>query len=300
LKIRNAALASFVTVGFAINTAFAKDPALLSLTMEHFRDTATVKDNPADGTTTISTESGFVEHTGPMRMVWNDEFLTGVIDKNTGKKAYQVYALIIYSGSLRSYESASYQTANGPRTVPATHIRKEAAFCAVGDCTYTELIAFPVDEELLRQVAAGRAPSKPDIWPYKLTAKSGPDYSGGLSNAEIAGFLAKIDEHANAIPAVKSNAASASLKLDLGINGMAVDATIEQPNRGGVLIIGVNRGSVAQKSGLIVGDILYEFDGHPIKTLVDLEAAVAGSATNALVAIRLYRGTNEMALTAHF
>ena len=120
------------------------------------------------------------------------------------------------------------------------------------------------------------------------------------AHAEIAGFLAKIDEYTNATPAVKSNAASASLKLDLGINGMAVDATIEQPNRGGILVVGVNRGSVAQKSGLIVGDILYEFDGHPIKTLVDLEAAVAGCAPNSLAAIRLYRGTNEMVLTAHF
>jgi PDZ domain len=289
-----------MALGFAANSASAKDPALLSLTMEHFRDTATVKDNLTDDTATISTENGFVEHTGPMRMVWNDEFLTGVIDKKTGRKAYQVNALIIYSGNLRSYETAGYQAANGPRTVPATHIRKEAAYCAVGDCTYTEYIAFPVDEELLRQVAAGRAPSKPDIWPYKLIAKSGPNYSGGLSNAEIAGFLAKIDEYTNAVPAVKSNAASASLKLDLGVNGMAVEASIEQPNRGGILITGVNRGSVAQKSGLIIGDILYEFDGHPMKTLVDLEAAVAGSAPNSPVAIRVYRGTDEMALTARF
>jgi hypothetical protein len=289
-----------MAVGFAINTASAKDPAQLSLTLEHFRDTATVKDNQTDGTATISTENGFVEHKGPMRMVWNDEFLTGVIDKKSGQKTYQVNALIIYVGNLRSYETASYQAANGPRTVPAMHIRKEVANCAVGDCTYTEHIAFPVDEELLRQVAAGRAPSKPGIWPFRLVAKSGPDYSGGLSSAEIAGFLAKIDEYSNATPALKSNAASASLKLDLGINGMAVDATTEEPNRGGILIIGVNRGSVAQKSGLIVGDILCEFGGHPIRTLVDLEAAVSGSAPNSPVAIRLYRGTNEMTLTARF
>jgi hypothetical protein len=300
LKIRNAALASCIAVGFAVNTAIAKDPALLSLTMEHFKDTATVNDNPTDGTTTISTENGFAEHRGPLRMVWNDEFLTAVIDKKSGQRAIQAHASIIYDGKLRSYDTASYQAANGPRTVPATHIRNAVQYCEVGDCSHTENVAFPVDEELLRRVAAGRAPNKPDIWPYTLIAKSGPNYSSGLSNAEIAGFLAKIDEYTNAMPAVKANAASMSLKLDLGINGMAVDAAIEQPNRGGILIIGVNRGSVAQRSGLIVGDILYEFDGHPIKTLVDLEGAVAGCAPNSAVAIRLYRGTNQMALTAHF
>ena len=60
---------------------------------------------------------------------------------------------------------------------------------------YTEHIAFPVDEELLRQLATGYAPAKPVIWRFKLLAKSGPEYRGGLSNAEIAGFLAKVDEY---------------------------------------------------------------------------------------------------------
>jgi S1-C subfamily serine protease len=66
------------------------------------------------------------------------------------------------------------------------------------------------------------------------------------------------------------------------------------------LIIGVNSGSVAQKAGLIIGDILYEFDGHPIKDLAGLEAAVAACAANSTVGIKLYRGTNQMALSARF
>jgi S1-C subfamily serine protease len=66
------------------------------------------------------------------------------------------------------------------------------------------------------------------------------------------------------------------------------------------LVFGVNSGSVAQKSGIITGDILYEFDGHPIKALDELEAAVAACALNSTVAIKLYRGTNGMAVTARF
>jgi S1-C subfamily serine protease len=64
--------------------------------------------------------------------------------------------------------------------------------------------------------------------------------------------------------------------------------------------IGVTRGSVAQKSGIIVGDILYEFDGHPIKALADLQTAIAACAENSAVAIKLYRGTNEMKVIAQF
>jgi len=205
LNFRIAALALLVVFGFTIRTAYAKDPALLSLTMEHFRDTATVKEDPLGGMTTISTENGFVQHQGLMRMVWNDEFLNGVIDKKTGQKSFQVYAWMIYGGRWRFYETADYLGTDGPRSVPATQIGKEMDNCAAGDCTYTERIAFPVDEKLLRQLAAGYGSGKPALWPYKLIAKTGPEYSGGLSSAEIAGFLAKVDEYNNALPVVKAN-----------------------------------------------------------------------------------------------
>ena len=299
MKFRIPALASFIVLVTA-HTAFAKDPALLSLTMEHFRDTATVQDDPADATTAISTEKGFAEHKGPMRMVWNDEYLMSVIDKKTGQRSFQVYAWIIYGGRWRSYETVDYQTIAGPASSPVTRIGREMDNCAVGDCLYTERIAFPVDEELLRRLAATNAPGKPTIWAYKFVAKTGPDYAGGLSSAEIAGLLAKVDEYTNALPVVKANATSASLKRDLGIAGMPVAATKEQPNRAGILVFGVNSGSVAQQSGIIIGDILHEFDGRPVKTLADLEAAVAASAANSTVAVKLYRGTNGMAVTARF
>ena len=300
-------LVSFIALGLGVNYAYGKDPAVLSLTMEHFRDTATVKDTPTDGTITISTENGFVEHSGPLRMVWHDEFLKAVIDKKTNQKSFQVYTMLVYSGDLRSYQTAKYQTAQGPQSVPTVQLGREEENCAVGPCTYTEHIAFPIDEQLLRQLAAGYAPGHPSIWSYKLSAKSGPNFTAGLSNAEIAGFLAKIDDYTNSLPLANShqppaNASveQASLKVDLGIGGLPVDANAEQPNRAGILVIEVERGSVAQKSGIIVGDILHEFGGHPLKTLADLQAAVAGRSANSVVPIKLYRGTTDMAVTAQF
>jgi PDZ domain len=300
MRLRIAALVPFIVLELTAHTAFAKDPALLSLTMEHFRDTATVKDDLADATTAISTEKGFAEHKGPMRTVWNDEYLRSVIDKRTGQKSFQVHVWIIYGGRLRSYETVDYRTMSGPKSGPVTPIGKEMANCAVGDCLYTERIAFPVDEELLRRLAATDVPGKPAIWAYTLIAKTGPDYRGGLSSAEIAGFLAKVDEYTNALPVAKANATSASLKRDLGISGMPVAATVEQPNRAGILVLGVSSGSIAQESGIIIGDILYEFDGRPIKALAELEGAVAACAANSTVAIKLYRGTNDMAVSARF
>jgi PDZ domain len=315
LRCSATALVALAVFGLSISMAYAKDPPLLSLTMEHFRDTATVKDDPLHAKATITTEQGYVEYSGPMRMVWHDEFLSALIDQNTGQKSFQIDAQITYNGSWRFYQSANYQTANGRQSAPATQISKEAANCATGECIYTEHIAFPVDEQVLRQVAAARVAAKPVVWRYQAIAKSGPVYPGGLSDAEVAGFLAKVDEYtarpavaganassvANSVSTASASATTAPSQPDLGVAGMPVAATPEQPNRAGILIIAVNRGSVAQKSGIIVGDILYEFDGHPIKALAELQAAaVAARAASSPVPVKLYRGTEPIAVLAHF
>ena len=56
---------------FAAGAAQAKDSDLLSLSVEHFKDTATVTDTGPDAVT-ISTENGYKDGRGPMRTVWND------------------------------------------------------------------------------------------------------------------------------------------------------------------------------------------------------------------------------------
>jgi PDZ domain len=276
----------------------------MSLDLEHFRDTATVKDDLASGTATISTEPGYVVHSGPLHMVWQDEFLTAVIDHKSGRKSFLVHQVITYSGNFRVYETAQYPSASGRRTVPATLVRKEAVNCLVGDCTYTEDVAFAVDEESLRQAAAGYAPGKPVLWPYQLTAKSGSGMSAGLSSAEIAGLLVKVDQYTGAPPTAAAAMAAAPIpasnRLELGVDGIPVAATAEQPARAGVLITSVHHGSVAQKAGIIVGDIVYEFDGKAIAALAQLHAAVAACAANAVVPMKLYRGLDPVVMTAHF
>jgi uncharacterized lipoprotein YbaY len=299
-----AAFAAIMVCGACAESASAKDAPLLSLSMEHFRDTATIADDAQTGRVTISTEKGYVEHSGPLRMVWHDEFLTATIDKKTGEKSFQAHEEVTYNGNWRYYQSASYQGANGPRSVPAVQISKESANCALGDCIYTERIAFPVEEELLRQLAAANVPATPALWNFKAVAKSGPAYAGALSSAEIAGLLLKVDQYTGTPTVVTASATGATgapaPRLDFGVGGMAVAATPEQPNRAGILIIAVPRGSVAQKSGIIVGDILYEFDGRPIRQLPELQAAVAACAPNSAVPIKLYRGNDPIALTARF
>jgi hypothetical protein len=308
-KSRRAVLAALIVLTAGVGTAGAKDSPLLSLNMEHFRDTATVLGSPTDSAVTISTENGYQEHRGPMRTVWNDEYLEAVIDKKTGRKSYLVYVWITYTGGLRGYGTASFQSPDGPRSVSTTLVVREKSLCAVGDCTYTDRLTFPVDPDMLRRLAAQYASGTHSVWTFKLAGKSVPIYSGELSNAEIAGLLARVDSYENDVAtaaatattaAAAATAATASLKKDFGVGGMAVAASADQVNRAGVLIIAVSGGSIAQKSGIIVGDIVYEFAGRRIGTPAELQAAVAASAANQAVAIKLYRGTAVMTVNAQF
>src|SRR6202161_2028423 len=91
-----AACAAIIISGACVD-AFAKDPPLVSLNMEHFRDTATIADDAQNGRVVISTEKGYVQHSGPLHMVWHDEFLTATIDKKTGEKSFQVREEITYN-----------------------------------------------------------------------------------------------------------------------------------------------------------------------------------------------------------
>lgn len=279
--------------------AFGKDPSLLSLGMEHFRDTASVADDPAKGLTTISTEPGFVEHSGLMGMVWHDEYLTAVIDAKAGRTSFQINVSITYSGARRSYLAADLEGLGGPAAVAPTLVKTESANCATGDCMFTDHLVIPVEEALLRHLAAAHVPGKPVGLTYKLIAKRSAVYRGELSNAEIAGLLAKVDGY-EATPAAPSAAPQTPRRLDFGISGIVVSASPDMPDRAGVLVAGVNGGSVAQQAGIITGDIIYRIDDRPTRSLADLEAAVDAMASHSTATLGIYRGLKQVSLKARF
>lgn len=167
--------------------SIAKDPALLSLGMEHFRDTASVDTDPARGLTTISTEPGFVEHSGLMGMVWHDEFLTAVIDAKTGRTSFRIDVSITYSGARRSYLAVSLAGMNGPTAVVPTLVGTESANCSVGECLYTDHLMIAVDEALLRHLAAAYVPGKPIPLTYTLTPKEAPITAANCPTRKLPG-----------------------------------------------------------------------------------------------------------------
>ena len=83
----------------------------------------------------------------------------------------------------------------------------------------------------------------------------------------------------------------------LGVAGQAVQLTPGQqpaPDRGtAVLIVGVTPDSPAATAGLIVGDVLTDFDGQPIESPEDLLDVLVGDRVGRQVELRVLRGGKE-------
>lgn len=289
-----------LTLAWPPSLSFAANSALLALGMEYFRDTASVADDPSRRETIISTERGFAETAGPMGTVWHDEFLTAVIEHANGQKSFRIDVSLTYSGSRRSYPSANLEAMGGSRSVKPALIRTTSTRCEVGDCIYTDQVEIPVEEAVLRRLASGYAAGHAVVSTFRLIPKTGVAYRGALSNAEAAGLLAKVDAYIPGSAGAQVAAAPAPQRLDLGLSGLPVSASADDPSRLGILVVAVNAGSMAEKTGIITGDIIDEVDGRPTRSLADLEAAIRAGSAHAAAPIKIYRGRKEMTLEAHF
>jgi hypothetical protein len=172
--------------------------AALSLSREHFRDTATVKDDYLDTVATITTVNGYKQKRGLFKIVWDDNFLRAHIDKKTGKTTFQLYQVIYYqSSSWRFYHTANFETTAGPQSTPLTLISRDVdcAGSSFGGCTYVEHVAFDVDEDLMRTISQMYSPGQRVGWKFKFIPKSGDDYNEAMLPAEVAGLVAKVDEY---------------------------------------------------------------------------------------------------------
>lgn len=87
----------------------------------------------------------------------------------------------------------------------------------------------------------------------------------------------------------------------LGIAGQPV--ALAEAQRGthqrdeGLLVVGVTNGGPASAAGVIVGDILLDFDGHAIRSPEELLDLLLGDRVGRSIALRILRAGNAMDLT---
>ena len=63
-------------------------------------------------------------------------------------------------------------------------------------------------------------------------------------------------------------------------------------NTNGALVAGVEKGSPAEKSGLVAGDVILKFDGKPINSSSDLPRVVAATKPGKDVGVEILRKGN--------
>lgn len=168
---------------------------LLAMSPADFQQRVALKDDGLDTVARLSSENGFQEKRGLLKMQWYDNFLRAFVDKKTGRTEFQVYQWISYSGGWRFYHSVNFETPAGPDSKQLTIIDRDVTGCSQYGCSFAEHVGFEVDERLLRQIAArANSPTQP-IWRFKFGSKSGQEWQDGMSAAEVAGFLAAVDQY---------------------------------------------------------------------------------------------------------
>ncbi len=181
---------------------------LLATTPQDFQRTATVKDDALEVAATITTQPGYQEKHGLLRIVWSDVFLRAFVDKSNGAVTYQVYQKILYVGRYYKYfDIVNYETPAGPKSVEAVNLGRSEE-CSrsqlFGGCTRIENLAVPIDEALLRTVATRYAPGSDGAWHLRFKAQSGEDFNSEIVPAEVAGLLAAVADYKRGYGLAKS------------------------------------------------------------------------------------------------
>ena len=87
----------------------------------------------------------------------------------------------------------------------------------------------------------------------------------------------------------------------LGIAGQPArlpESQRQNPQRAeALLVVGVTHDSPAEAAGVLVGDLVLEFDGQPIESPEDLVARLHGDSIGRPLPLRVLRGTTVVELT---
>ncbi len=87
----------------------------------------------------------------------------------------------------------------------------------------------------------------------------------------------------------------------LGIAGQPVRLTDRQRGAGereqALLVVGVTPGSPADAAGILVGDVLLDFDGHPVESPEDLLELLGGDRAGKTAPLRMLRGGEAREVT---
>ncbi|MDQ8198195.1 hypothetical protein QEH56_08565 [Pelagicoccus enzymogenes] len=139
----------------------------------------------------VNTVNCFKYRHGLLQVVWNDAFLRGYIDKETGNASYQIYTIQFHDDWAFPYQ-ANY--GSPLHTTEARRIYSDVD-CRHHDCDCEEHAVFEVAPEELDRIAAlaESAENKHKDWRFRIKNQQASDVDFNLPYAEIAAFKQQMD-----------------------------------------------------------------------------------------------------------
>lgn len=276
-----------------------------------------VQDDKFSASATFNGPKKAVNPFGGTARMWN---IRAWIDKKTGAVTEQLYVDTSYLGYWRFWETAADDQAE-PLEVVA--IDRTVLDCT-GGCLYSETVGVTLPIDYVRKHAATG-------FQIKINAKSGDYLILDVGADQIQPVLNAMDVYkaaaiaagvgpgapaAGAAP-IQPSATPPMATPPLAASPVAAPPMDKSPMGGaaapphfgvefmtwvygGVLIVMVEPGSVAERAGLVAGDVVKQFDGKPTPTRAALLDAVHGETAGRSVSIDIVRTNKPMTLTAQF
>ena len=163
---------------------------LAKLSPDHFIKRVKVRDDDMTTAVVITSRGAYISKAAFMADTVGDVALDAIIDKKTKETVYRVVGSASYQGGWRFFETATYMTPDGAKDAQLINVNREVGGCVAIGCTYGETMAFVVDEQVLRSIAA-----KPEPWRIRFQAKNGSQLDESMSPAEISAVLARVESY---------------------------------------------------------------------------------------------------------
>jgi hypothetical protein len=116
-----------------------------------------------------------------------DHFLRAIIDKKTGRTAYQVY-VITRDREAQRYSSVTYESTVGPADAKVDILDTDVD-CGRYSCYYSEQVVFELPKQFVASVAATAKAGDGATWRYKLHGRTAGGGSMTMLKTEFAAIL---------------------------------------------------------------------------------------------------------------
>jgi hypothetical protein len=168
------------------------------LNKAHFKTQLFSEQSISNEAITFSTINGFQKKPRNISKAWTNNYITGRINKKTGKTTYQIHSLIEYKDhDKRIFKEVSYNTDTGKETKEAI-ILDHVISCkgsAYSGCIHTEHVVFSIEPILIENIANSYTKDSQNKWHYQLSPKKGRSYSAHLFISEIAAMVETAKEY---------------------------------------------------------------------------------------------------------